>query len=536
MPGPTPSYVRYRRLQLIGRNCMESGEMVDLDSRARDADASKLGPSKSRFKYNAQLRKNKTVVEHEAGVDQATEHDERDTVTAFMASEETNKYVVQLAPPNGEESSAAPENVEQHDPSLSPTQTTDRDVEQSRRGDLPSALQLSRTSLHLDPLEKALSPRVYILGSNAVGKFIAHALAGAPEAPPVTLLIHHHSLLKRWYQEGSSIKLLKDRQLEEKRGIKVELMDHFYPKYSWGVPQSKKQSVSHELEDTVIDNLIVTTQGYTTISALTAIRHRLRPSSTICFMHKSVPIINYVNSSVFPDATQRPNYILGSLTHTIYSMQDKYSIIQQKAGRVALTAIPREMPKPQLREGEVSIRRIDISRSLSSKYLMRTFHSAPDLYAKALHTGAFYANELEKLAITSIHGPVSVVYDCFSDQLLYNREAAKSIKALAIEISLVLRSLPELSEVSSVDDIFSSKRLERLVLSATEKSGKNRSTMLMEVTQGKETNIDFYSGYLLRRAKELGIDCPRLEMITSMVKGKQGMRRSGMASYIPFKI
>lgn len=508
--------------------------MVDLESRARDADASKVGPSKSRFKYNAQLRKNKTVVEHEAGGDQATEHDERDTVTACMASEETNKYVVQLAPPNGEESSAPPENFEQHDPSLSPTQTMDRDVEQSRKCDLPSALQLSRTALHLDPLERAVSPRVYILGSNAVGKFIAHALAGAPEAPPVTLLIHHHSLLKRWYQEGSSIKLLKDRQLEEKRGIKVELMDHFYPKYSWGVPQFKRQSLS--LEDTVIDNLVVTTQGYTTISALTAIRHRLRPSSTICFMHKSVPIINYVNSSVFPDATQRPNYILGSLTHTIYSMQDKYSIIQQKAGRVALTAIPREMPKPQLSEGEVSIRRMDISRSLSSKYLMRTFHSAPELYAKALHTGAFYANELEKLAITSIHGPVSVVYDCFSDQLLYNREAVKSIKALAIEISLVLRSLPELSEVSSVDDIFSSKRLERLVLSATEKSGKNRSTMLMEVTQGKETNIDFYSGYLLRRAKELGIDCPRLEMITSMVKGKQGMRRSGIASYIPFKI
>lgn len=509
--------------------------MVDLESRARDADASKVGPSKSRFKYNAQLRKNKTVVEHEAGEDQATEHDERDTITAFMASEETNKYVVQLAPPNGEESSAAPENVA-HNPSLSPTQTTDRDVEQSRKGDLPSALQLSRTALHLDPLEKAVSPRVYILGCNAVGKFIAHALARAPEAPPVTLLIHHHSLLKRWYQEGSSIKLLKDRQLEEKRGITVELMDHFYPKYSWGVPQSKKQSVSHELEDTVIDNLVVTTQGYTTISALTAIRHRLRPSSTICFMHKSVPIINYVNSSVFPDATQRPNYILGSLTHTIFSMQDKYSIIQQKAGRVALTTIPREIPKPQLREGEGSTRRMDISRSLSSKYLMRTFHSAPDLYAKALHTGAFYTNELEKLAITSIHGPISVVYDCFSDQLLYSHEAAKSIKALAIEISLVLRSLPELSEVSSVDDTFSSQRLERLVLSATEKSGKNRSTMLMEVTQGKETNIDFYSGYLLRRAKELGIDCPRLEMITSMVKGKQGMRRSGMASYIPFKI
>ena len=145
-------------------------------------------------------------------------------------------------------------------------------------------------------------------------------------------------------------------------------------------------------------------------------------------------------------------------------------------------------------------------------------------------------NELEKLAVTSIHGPVSVVYECFSDQLLCNREAAKSIKALAKEISLILRSLPELSEISSVGDIFSAKRLERLVLSATEKSGRNRSTMLMEATQGKETNIDFYSGYLLRRAKELGIDCPRLDMITSMVKGKQGMRRSRKGSYIPFQI
>jgi 2-dehydropantoate 2-reductase len=496
-------------------------------SRMKDVDTSNRQSSSFMLNNYAERGAKETAEDTQDVTHHAIEHDAGDKITTLMTSEENVKVSDQPVFPNGKTPSAF-ENIKERNLDLPSCQATISDAK--------ATLHILETALNPDPRPKqAVSRTIYILGSNAVGKFIAHALAGAPKAPPVTILLHHPSLVTRWYQEGSSIRLLKGRRIDEKHGIKVEPMDHFYPMYPWGVSRFQRHIVSHEPRETIIDNLIVTTQGHTTITALTAIRHRLRPSSTICFMHESVAIINYVNSSVFPDANQRPSYILGSISHTIHSMQDKYSIVQQRAGRISLTAIPGKNPTPHFEESEVPVRRMDISWPPSSKYLMRAFHLAPDLCATALHCRTFYKDELEKLAVTSIHGPVSVVYECFSDQLLYNREASQSIKALANEVSLILRSLPELSSIASLDYIFSSKRLERLVLSATEKSGKNRSTMLMEANQGKETKIDFYNGYLLRRAKELRIDCPRLEMITSMVKGKQVIRKSGKDSYIPFR-
>lgn len=166
---------------------------------------------------------------------------------------------------------------------------------------------------------------------------------------------------------------------------------------------------------------------------------------------------------------------------------------------------------------------------------MGTLLGVPELCATGFNPEMFYKVQLEKLAIASIIEPVSVVYDCFDDQLLHNYHAAQTMKLLIMEISLILQSLPELSNIPSIDEHFGVKRLQKLVMSAIGKIGHNRSTMLQAIMDGKKTKIDFYNGYFLRRAAELGIDCPRLEMIISVVKGKQKMKDQEMQSYIPYR-
>jgi 2-dehydropantoate 2-reductase len=437
-----------------------------------------------------------------------------------------------LAPCNGEPSSEHLIGTKQQDSHLPEPGQFEDDISLSDQMEIDdqTSIQFPAIEINQDPEPER---EIHILGSGAVGKFIAHSLAGAPDAPPVTLLIHRPWIIKQWHDRGGEIRLLRGDQVDVKSGFKAELSEHFYaeaPRGNFGRPGKDLLQ-----PDTIIDNLVVTTQGQTTVSALAAIRHRFQSSSTICFIQDSLGITDYVNGSVFPDPVTRPNYILGSITHNVQSTEDKFSIVEARSGTMALTMIPREVQVPRIKKEGFLVRRMDLDWPASSKYLMRTLSRVPELCARGLKPETFYKAELEQLAISSVVGPVSVVYECFSDQILGNQQACKTMKLLLKEISLILRSLPEVSHITSIDEFFGARRLNRLIMSVLEKAGRNRTAMLQAVMDGKETGIDFYNGYLMRRAKELGIDCPRLELIISMVKGKQSMRRREKNSYIPFR-
>lgn len=380
--------------------------------------------------------------------------------------------------------------------------------------------------------EEPVSTTIHLLGSGAVGKFMAHSLAGAPNVQYVTLLVHRPSLIQQWHDEGSAIKLQRDNQIYTKTGVNVELSEPFHEEKRGQEFQKDSNSISRK---SIIKNLIVTTQGHTTISALADIKHRLRPSSTICFMQDSLGVMDYVKSSVFTDPVTAPNYILGSISHDLESTRNKFSIVEKRSGAITLTAIPWVAQRSQREKKRVSIRREDFRWPSVSKHLIRTLRRVPELGAKCSDTQKFLKAQLERLAIDSVIGPMSVIYGCFNDQLLSNYQASQTMELLLQEISLILRSIPEVSRIPRINKDFSANTLKRLVLSVIDRTGRNRSAMLQALEDGKDTKIDFYNGYFLRRAKELGIDCRRLELVVSLVKEKQNLKIGEKTSYIPFE-
>jgi 2-dehydropantoate 2-reductase len=128
-----------------------------------------------------------------------------------------------------------------------------------------------------------------------------------------------------------------------------------------------------------------------------------------------------------------------------------------------------------------------------------------------------------------------VAYDCSNDQLLYNYSASQNIRYLVAEISRILLSLPELASFHKIERRFGVNKLDSLVLRCIRKTGKNTSTMLQDVRAGRKTDVDFYNGYLIQRATELGIPCPRNHMLLHLVKGRQAKRSREANSYIPFE-
>jgi 2-dehydropantoate 2-reductase len=109
------------------------------------------------------------------------------------------------------------------------------------------------------------------------------------------------------------------------------------------------------------------------------------------------------------------------------------------------------------------------------------------------------------------------------------------MRFLLQEISQIIRALPELQTIHNIEKTFGVKKLEARVISSIEQTGKNVSSMLQDVRDGKKTDIDFYNGYLVHRAMELGIDCPRNQMLLHLVKGRQAIKNRMKNLYIPFR-
>ena len=66
-------------------------------------------------------------------------------------------------------------------------------------------------------------------------------------------------------------------------------------------------------------------------------------------------------------------------------------------------------------------------------------------------------------------------------------------------------------------------RLETLAVSLAWKTQNNLSSMLQDVRNGRETEIDYINGYIVKRGEEIGITCYMNYLVSQLVKGKQQM-------------
>lgn len=358
---------------------------------------------------------------------------------------------------------------------------------------------------------------VYILGTGNIGKLIAHALSGIPNPPLITLLLHSESSLRRWRQEGHAIKLISNGFEEARTSYRVELT----------IPRRSSENYEKEEElfhSNMIHNLIVTTKAVSTVAALTSIKHRLSRESTICFLQNGMGIVDEVNEKLFRDVETRPNYMLGITSHGVYS-EKFFTAVHAGFGTTSVGLLSRY---PLLPKGQNHA-----TRSNSSRYLLRTITRTPLLVAVAYSQTDLLQLQLEKLAINAIINPLSVIFGCRNGDLLFNFAISRVMRLLLFEISLIIRGLPELKGLPNVESRFSTKRLQTLVYAVARDTSENLSSMLQDARKGKETEIDYINGYIVKRGEEMGIKCAMNYMVQQMVKGKQHMLSMQIDDYIP---
>lgn len=297
------------------------------------------------------------------------------------------------------------------------------------------------------------------------------------------------------------------------------------------------------MDDERIDSLIITVKAVQTIKALENVKHRLTPDSTILFLQNGMGILEEVNEKIFPDPATRPNYLVGTTTHGLYRLTP-FKVVHAGLGTTILGDLNlasdgkartarTENDTESDPENETESDPITDDTPQTTRHLIQTLTRSPALTALHFDSVRLLQVRLEKLAMNSVINPLTVLYDCRNGELLYNFFLSRVMRLLLIEISAVICAMPELQGVSGVHARFSPERLRLNATTLINRTSGNKSSMLHDVHSGRQTEVEYMNGYIVKKGDELGIKCALNYMMMQLIFGMTRHLSNQSAAYLP---
>ena len=116
-----------------------------------------------------------------------------------------------------------------------------------------------------------------------------------------------------------------------------------------------------------------------------------------------------------------------------------------------------------------------------------------------------------KMAINCIINPLTALHNCTNGELSQHRDLITKVTTLCGEISTVTRAAGFTAIAAA---------LPQLVAEVIAATANNRSSMLQDIENGRRTEIDYITGFLLRVADQHGIDAPHNLALFRAIKAR----------------
>lgn len=222
--------------------------------------------------------------------------------------------------------------------------------------------------------------------------------------------------------------------------------------------------------------------------------------------------IEEVTESLFPDETRRPNFLAAITSHGVYSQGPFRSV---HAG-LANTTVGQVHPRGDQ----------------NSQYLLSQIVNSPILAATEVSPSEILKAQLEKLVVNAMINPLTVVFGCKNGELFSRPEILDVMRNMLGEVYEVLQTL---SSGPQHDERFLLEKLEEKVVSVGVKTAENTSSMRQDVQAGRETEIEYINGWIVRKARENGVTCVWNEKVIEMVKKGDAIAVADIREHFPLE-
>ncbi|KAH6855104.1 hypothetical protein B0I37DRAFT_363922 [Chaetomium sp. MPI-CAGE-AT-0009] len=360
------------------------------------------------------------------------------------------------------------------------------------------------------------SDQIHVMGLDLVGRYIAHTLAGCRTIPPVRYMLHRENLYKQWHLAEKQLTLYRgDLRITQRRVIAEYISDE----------QAETQS------GIIIHNLIVTLPAAQVVQAFKRIKHRLDHRSTVCLVNDGLGVAEELIATYYPYESTRPIFLLGHFTTALDHTASRFSVAEVRPGRLYLSLV-----SPQKVEGSQRFRikrHPPFERTARATHFIRLLTAMPGLNATGHPMVDFLRRKLPTVAFRSIVDPLAALFNCRYDALSYNPYARQLMDTLIGELSGVLTRLPECRHSRGFRQFAAASSLRAEVYHKLIRQKTADSKMRAQFAAGWDTDVDFLSGYFVKRGREIQADVSALESVLAAAKAKQVMLLKDLADDIP---
>ncbi|KAF8346908.1 ketopantoate reductase-like protein [Amanita rubescens] len=353
----------------------------------------------------------------------------------------------------------------------------------------------------------------HIVGLGAVGRLISHHLRRTIHPSNSISIIHRTPSHARRFliNNSATINIERDGVLTGSTGYHSELFEHKMS-YSEGrgwVPDLPQ-----------IESLIVVTKAHQVFTTVQGLLPRLSPNATIVLLQNGMGVYENLIHKLFPNVEHRPHFVLCSNTHGVFIKRDV--AVHTGVGRLEFGIVP----DPTGRDFEASLPQR--KRTASMEELRVSWNPTSEMHVAMRR----------KLVVNAAINTLTALMGCRNGEILRSDAAKGFIMKICMEAERVFAAehaaeiggmLGEFSKEGFNPDDFNVDRLPMgltraslydEVLRVAGATYGNISSMLLDVRNGKPTELEYITGYLLMLGQTYGVRMKRISALHYLIKAR----------------
>ncbi|GJE85801.1 2-dehydropantoate 2-reductase-like protein [Phanerochaete sordida] len=360
--------------------------------------------------------------------------------------------------------------------------------------------------------------RFHVLGLGPIGCLVAYHLRQTVSSKHTITLVHKTA------KHAPSVLNASTPLSYERSGI-IQHQSGFLHEVSSDHRHSPSSSKASP-----IDSLIVCVKAHHTVSSIRALVPRLTPDSTIVLMQNGMGIYDALIRDIFRNPDQRPHFVLASITHGAW-LKDHMHVVHAGVGGIQLGIFPEEgidfeQSFPELHLDDIA------SEGTASRYasLRATVAALTGMDALNVQWQTFYNIQMamrRKVVVNAVINPLTALMDCKNGEIFAHTSGKAICDRVCMEASNVFRAQhrAELvaTKASSRDRNtefpfqLTAESLAQEVQRVAQVTAGNYSSMLMDIRQGRDTEIGFMNGYLQTIGRKHHLQMPTNALLMRLI-------------------
>ena len=272
------------------------------------------------------------------------------------------------------------------------------------------------------------------------------------------------------------------------------------------------------------------------VRSLMQLRHRLRRESTVVVIHGGMGALAEVQA-FWPDESQRPNIVEGFSTHGL-TKREEFTVDHWGHGKLHLAIAPRldesdifgytslqQDSLPQVIDrihapGDIRLQYLARGTKYKSLlFILRQFLANETLNCTLrAYFPDFYLLQLRRTVLQSILQTLGTIQHATNQQLVTNKVNHKIIGRLILELLPALQADPLIASSPAYTSQFTFQRLYTQLRVMALTNPHHMNALTQDVAGRRETELPYFSGFLLRLARQRGVKLEMWRVLHEQVK------------------